>query len=451
MESKNYKFHRTLSPKLWDGLNLKNEVSAKLKQIADAFIDFMEINKDAVEDVVITGSMASYNYTPHSDIDLHVIVDVDKIHRDCPIVNEFLISKKSEFNNKHDIFIYGIPVEVYAEDYRNENIHNGLYSLEENKWLEQPKKLKPLDNDTAVEAKYNELLRAAKEVADKEQAEKLIDKIKQMRKAGLAKNGEFSVENLVFKRLRDNGIIEELMKTKKEGIDKELSLEENLNKVYENLIDETILLLEKFPLKVITEMEDSTVNNTGKEILDKLGNARSTASSKQLWKDIKQAYLNGDDKTAEKLKQFHKDAKAEVKKREEQLKKFEKLNAGRKSRKEAEKEKIEAIKKQYQDPSKVAKDSKQAEADQQNAQILQGLKNKYERIFNKNESANTVFECLIDSIEEMMGALDTGTTALGINPINVAGEKQPSKYLKQSKGESKKAMLLYSYRKNRHE
>ena len=293
------------------------------------------------------------------------------------------------------------------------------------------------------------MLRAAKEVADKEQAEKLIDKIKQMRKAGLAKNGEFSVENLVFKRLRDNRVIEELMKTKKEGIDKELSLEENLNKVYENLIDETILLLEKFPLKVITEMEDSTVKNAENKILDKLSDARFTASSKQLWKDIGQAYINRDEETVEKLKQLHKDAKVEVKKREEQLEKFKKLNAGRKSRKKAEKEKIEAIKKQYQDPMEVARNSVQAGTEHDNAQITQGLRNKLEKIYNKNESVGTVFECLIDSIEEMMGALNTGTTALGTNPINVAGKEQPSKYSKQSMGGNTKPMLFYRYIKSR--
>ena len=230
-------FFDKLNPKLWTNNNeMKQEVSAKLKQIAEAFIDFMGINKEAVKDIVVTGSSASYNYTPHSDIDLHILVDTDKVHKDCPIVNDFLISKKSEFNDKHDIFIYNIPVEVYAEDYRNENVHNGLYSLKDDKWIDEPKKLEPLDNDIAVDAKYKEIMCAVEEVADKDEAIKLIDKIKKMRRAGLEKNGEFSVENLVFKKLRNNRAIEKLMKIKKEGIDKELSLEESLNRTYENLI-----------------------------------------------------------------------------------------------------------------------------------------------------------------------------------------------------------------------
>lgn len=225
-------FHDTLNKKLWNNKEIRPEVAKKLKEIAAAFIEFLEVPKKAIEDIVLTGSCASYNYTPQSDIDLHLLVDFEKVHKDCPIVGNYLISKKSEFNNNHDIFIYGIPVEVYAEAIDNENVHNGLYSLKSGKWIDEPQKLKPLDNDVAVSAKYKELSAAIKEVADKEEAQQLIEKIKRMRKSGLASEGEFSVENLVFKKLRNEGLIGKLMDIKKEGIDKELSLEE----AYENLI-----------------------------------------------------------------------------------------------------------------------------------------------------------------------------------------------------------------------
>ena len=235
-------FHKDLNPKLWwkekwhekVTYKLNNRVAFKLKRIADAFIDFMKINRRAIKDIVITGSMVSYNYTPYSDIDLHIIVDKNLIHKDCPIVTEFLKTKKSEFNNNHDIFIYNIPVEVYAEDFREKNIHNGLYSLKFNKWIDEPKPLKPLDNDSAVEAKYKEIFKASKEVADKEEARELIDKIKRMRKAGLADKGEFSTENLVFKKLRNSGVIGRLMKIERQGIDKELSLE-SFNTLCDNI------------------------------------------------------------------------------------------------------------------------------------------------------------------------------------------------------------------------
>ena len=123
------KFHNTLNDKIWENEQLKPEVSMKLHEIADAFIEFLELSEDAVVDVVLTGSMCSYNYTQYSDIDLHLKVDFDKVHEDCPIVKGYLWQAKSSFNKNHDISIYGIPVEVYAEGTEEDTVHNGLYSL----------------------------------------------------------------------------------------------------------------------------------------------------------------------------------------------------------------------------------------------------------------------------------------------------------------------------------
>ena len=112
------KFHDTLNDKLWTKnekkstggstyYDIKPEVTAKLKEIAQAFMDYADIPKDAVEDIVLTGSSASYNYTPLSDIDLHLIVDYDKLHEDCPIVENYLWSVKAQFN-KSMIFLFMI-------------------------------------------------------------------------------------------------------------------------------------------------------------------------------------------------------------------------------------------------------------------------------------------------------------------------------------------------------
>ena len=246
-------FKNELNQVIWDKDELKPEVKDKLKQIANAFIDTMEINKNAVKDIVVTGSLASYNYTEHSDIDLHIIVDLAKVHKDCPIATDYLLSKKSEFNQKHDIFIYNIPVEVYAEPEGTGTVHNGLYSLNTG-WIDYPQKIKPTDNDMAVKAKYEEYKTAAEGIKDGELAEILLDKIKKMRKAGLAEGGEFSVENLVFKKLRDTGVIERLMKVKKDDIDKKLSLSKGrLNEALELLeeIATGLAVMAPYPTDVV--------------------------------------------------------------------------------------------------------------------------------------------------------------------------------------------------------
>jgi len=58
-----------------------------------------------------------------------------------------------------------------------------------------------------------------------DKADKIKDKIKKMRQAGLDKAGEFSVENLVFKVLRRNGMLDRLSDIKTIAYDKSVTLE----------------------------------------------------------------------------------------------------------------------------------------------------------------------------------------------------------------------------------
>ena len=61
-----------------------------------------------------------------------------------------------------------------------------------------------------------------------ESMNKVKDKLKKYRVAGLEEGGEMSDENLVFKVLRRNGYIEKLFNFKTEYQDKKLSLKEKL-------------------------------------------------------------------------------------------------------------------------------------------------------------------------------------------------------------------------------
>ena len=225
------KFHDELNPKIWNEDNtLKIEVGNKLQEIANAFIDYLSIPQESIKDIRITGSSANYNYTEHSDLDLHIIVDYDKVHNDCPLVEGYLWSHKSNFNSNHDIHIYDIPVELYAEDSEQEAVSNGVYSLLENKWIKEPRKIPPTNNDSAVFTKYDELKEAIDKCDDSEVASQLLDKIYEMRKSGLSEEGELSTENLAFKLLRNEGLIDKLKQMKKEDIDRQLSLESYSNK-----------------------------------------------------------------------------------------------------------------------------------------------------------------------------------------------------------------------------
>jgi len=60
-----------------------------------------------------------------------------------------------------------------------------------------------------------------------DRAESLMEKIKKLRKAGLETNGEYSVENLAFKTLRNTGYLKKLSDLKREAYDKLMSLDED--------------------------------------------------------------------------------------------------------------------------------------------------------------------------------------------------------------------------------
>ena len=216
--------NRRLNPKIWDGDTLKPEVADKLKQIAEAFEEFIGVDIKVI-DYTVTGSNANYTWTAHSDLELHLIIPGKASDEE----RELFSAKKSLWSEQHDITIKGLPVECYVQGEDEPHHSTGVYSIVRNEWLVTPKKVKPKIDDSAIEAKKDALLRLAESALlskDLDQLRAVKDKITQMRKAGLERAGEWSVENLVFKILRNLGIIDQVSNLIRELEDAELSLEQ---------------------------------------------------------------------------------------------------------------------------------------------------------------------------------------------------------------------------------
>ena len=206
------KFHDELNPKLFSGQHLNPTVRKKLLVIAEDFINELGISKFKVKDVTISGSNAAYSYTDHSDIDLHIIVDMDQFDND-EVYKELFNAKKSVYNDKHDIKIKNIPVELYVQPSDEPHVSLGEYSVLNNEWIKTPVKRRANFDQNNTKLKYIELKglceRALKE-RNLRKVVKAIDKIKRYRKAGLANFGEFGPENLAYKMLRTQGYIQKL-------------------------------------------------------------------------------------------------------------------------------------------------------------------------------------------------------------------------------------------------
>jgi hypothetical protein len=216
--------NRRLNPKIWNDAELDSAVRAKLLEIAKAFQEFIGVELN-VQDYTITGSNANYTWTRYSDLDLHLIVpgvpnDADR---------ELYSAKKALWGEQHDITIRGMPVECYVQGSGEPHHSTGVYSLSKNKWLVEPKKVKPKIDDAAVRAKSDSLAHDAKTVLKSQDLDKIRavkEKITKMRQSGLERAGEWSVENLAFKILRNLGLIDELADRIRELEDKNLSLEQ---------------------------------------------------------------------------------------------------------------------------------------------------------------------------------------------------------------------------------
>lgn len=215
----------SLNPKIWNGDKLKPEVVSKLKLIANAFEEFVGIDLD-LTDVTVTGSNANFTWTEYSDLDLHLIIKGIPTDEQRELFN----AKKSLWAEQHDITIKGLPVECYVQGEDEPHHSTGVYSIAKNQWLVEPKKVEPEVDDAAVEAKKDAVLHEIETALLSKDLNKLNSvkqRITKMRKAGLERAGEWSVENLVFKIIRNLGLIDEISNKIRELEDQELSLEQS--------------------------------------------------------------------------------------------------------------------------------------------------------------------------------------------------------------------------------
>ena len=236
----------TLFPKFWKNNSLNPIVNRKLMLIADEIIKSLNFLNQEVEDVVITGSIASYNWHEMSDIDLHIMLDFNKIDDNFDLVKRMLDQTRINWNKKHDIRIAGKEVELYFQHYTEPHEANGIWSLSLEKWLAEPVRLNPEIDLINTEKKAEGVARCIehlhemykdKQFKDAYQfAGKLKDKISRMRKSGLDKEGIYSPENLAFKMLRNAGYLEKLSSLKIQSYDKMMSLQLESKKINENKI-----------------------------------------------------------------------------------------------------------------------------------------------------------------------------------------------------------------------
>jgi predicted nucleotidyltransferase len=230
---KSFETKETLSDQIFEEKKghfvMRDEIKKRLLEVSNDFIESLGV-EFFIHDVVLTGSLANYNWSQYSDVDLHILIDFEESKYEMDILKEFFDAKKNVWNEKYDIKIKGYDVEVYVQDVNEEHVSSGVYSILHNKWIVEPEKDKPNIDDRKILEKGEEfgkkidrLVQNPKEITI-DQLEDLRKKIKEFRQSGLESGGEYSYENLTFKLLRRNGYIQKLLRLKTQLKDRKLSI-----------------------------------------------------------------------------------------------------------------------------------------------------------------------------------------------------------------------------------
>jgi predicted nucleotidyltransferase len=239
-----YKNLKKFNPAVFDGENLDPKVKELLLKIATYFWETLEL-EEPFEDVTLTGSSANYNYTPYSDIDLHILIDFNKFENP-ELIKKYFDSKKIIFNDKHDPKLGKQPIEVYVQDTNEPHTSTGVYSIMKDEWIKKPeyKSINIPDGNIKRKSKpfkekINDLIQNGKDNSEETliQIKKLKERIKNFRQSGLDKSGEYSLENLAFKDLRNTGYLDKLSQLSNDLVDKQLSLNEGTeNNIFEKFM-----------------------------------------------------------------------------------------------------------------------------------------------------------------------------------------------------------------------
>jgi DNA-binding Lrp family transcriptional regulator len=228
--SKSFRVKDELNPKIWDDFKIDDEVREDLLKIAEDFYASTDLEAD-VEDIILTGSLANYNWSEkYSDYDLHILIDFTNVNDAVELVKKYVDSAKSIWNKEHDIKIKGYEVEVYIQDVSEPHKSTGVFSLLNNKWNVKPEEFDFEPDEDMIAEKGKSVMMMVDELEEQvdedkydafmEKVQKVWEKVKNYRKSGLeSEGGELSMGNLVFKFLRRNGYIGKIIDLKRKSYD----------------------------------------------------------------------------------------------------------------------------------------------------------------------------------------------------------------------------------------
>ncbi len=223
-------YNDALCQDLWDkNSHLNPQIRTNLLQMAYDFYAKTKLLSPIV-DVYLMGSGANYNWTPESDVDVHIIIDYSKLQMPIETAIKTVKIAGAQWNSEHNIFIKGHKVEMNLQNFSKSTPYvTGIYSLIRDQWLRQPSKISVQIDKPILKFQYEAMKKYIQNCigsGDREQmnaAKKYLDAYRQY---GLDTHGELSYENIIYKMLRARGYIKQLKDSIVTVYDQQMTVDE---------------------------------------------------------------------------------------------------------------------------------------------------------------------------------------------------------------------------------
>jgi hypothetical protein len=192
-----------------------------------------------IEEKNMVGSMAGYQWSEQSDIDIHIVIDDETmaLRHDIDSAELLQILRDSAKKMNKRFYISGYPVEFYVQAKNEPFYSNGIFDLEANGWTRFPSEVRQSKENIKIAKelarqykvyilnKIKEIKNGIKKHTKKQGNYKFVKRatefldtelqnIKKKRNKAIHTEGDLGFDNLYFKFLQKMKVLEKIKKIK---------------------------------------------------------------------------------------------------------------------------------------------------------------------------------------------------------------------------------------------
>lgn len=230
---------KDMNENIWTDMTLNPKIRLQLLDIVDYFWDDMGLSWVKPSDYLLVGSICNYTWDKNSPIEVCIIVDFSKVGERKDFVKEYFSTKEEEWRDNHGkLRILGSPIIIRMCDENEKLTFNGVYSLEKNKWVEEPTydekdniKKEAKSKSLKLISKIDNLCDKFKKIDDKHKVEELQKDANAIVKelSRLKINTDLSVDRYIYEILTATKYIDKIIGLYMDMFDRLHSLKKTVN------------------------------------------------------------------------------------------------------------------------------------------------------------------------------------------------------------------------------